>query len=110
MIAYIVTAAISVSAGVLGMGIWCGLRDYAAEIERDKAEELRDMALERMDDAFRDYVDERRKRLEAEQAHAALADKHNLALAKLEAIRNIPNNGKKPNGGLAKAQRIAGKV
>ena len=56
------------------------------------------------------YATERRKRLDAEQAHTDLADKHNLALGKLEAIRSIPNNGKKPNGGLLKAQRIAGAV
>lgn len=47
---------------------------------------------------------------DAERAHTDLADKHNLALGKLEAIRSIPNNGKKPNGGLLKAQRIAGAV
>lgn len=34
MIAYIVTAAISVSAGVLGMGMWCGRKHMtAARIE-----------------------------------------------------------------------------
>ena len=46
--------------------------------------------------------------LTARQAHNDLADKHNATLERLEAIRAIPNNGKKPNGGLLKAQRIAG--
>ena len=96
MLWHLVTAVISVSAGVIGMGMWCGRKHIAALSERDRARI--------------DYATERRKRLEAEQAHTDLADKHNLTLGKLEAIRSIPNNGKKPNGGLAKAQRIAGAV
>ena len=46
--------------------------------------------------------------LTARQAHNDLADKHNATLERLQRIQSIPNNGKKPNGGLLKAQRIAG--
>lgn len=46
--------------------------------------------------------------LTARQAHTDLADKHNATLERLQRIQSIPNNGKKPNGGLLKAQRIAG--
>ena len=70
----------------------------------------RDIATSAYDAAYTNYATERRKRLDAEQAHTDLADKHNLALGKLEAIRSIPNHVKKPNGGLLKAQRIAGAV
>lgn len=110
MIAYIVTAAISVSAGVLGMGMWCGRSLSSALNERDRARI--------------DYATERRKRLEAEQALTdmeaqkdrihdlltAVSSESNAYLVKLERIAAIPNNGKKPNGGLLKAQRIAGAV
>lgn len=37
MIAYIATAAISVSAGVLSMGMWCGRSLSSALNERDRA-------------------------------------------------------------------------
>lgn len=108
MIAYIVTAAISVSAGVLGMGMWCGRKHIAALSERDRARI--------------DYATERRKRIEAEHALTdmeaqkdrihdlltAVSSESNAYLVRLEQIAAIPNNSKKPNGGLAKAQRIAG--
>lgn len=68
MLYYLVTAAISVSAGVIGMGMFCGRRHMNALSERDRARI--------------DYATERRKRLEAEQAHTDLADKHNVLLAK----------------------------
>lgn len=94
---------LGVSLGVLGMGAWCG-----TALQRVRGQ--RDYYHDQTERLAQDYATERRKRLEAEQAHTDLADKHNLALDKLEAIRSIPNNGKKPNGGLLKAQRIAGKV
>ena len=124
MIAYIATAAISVSAGVLSMGMRCGRSLSSALNERDRARidyatERRkrleaEQARDEIDIACKHWMSENTQlhaRLkEAEQAHTDLADKHNLTLGKLEAIRSIPNNGKKPNGGLAKAQRIAGAV
>ena len=110
MLWYLVPAVISSSAGVIGMGMWCSASIDRMRRERDEWK----AGYNGLDNALckcqTDYATERRKRLDAEQAHTDLADKHNLALGKLEAIRSIPNNGKKPNGGLLKAQRIAGAV
>ncbi len=50
----------------------------------------------------------RKERNEARDAHATLANKHNAMLKRMARIMALPNNGKHPNGGLLKAQRIAG--
>lgn len=96
MIAYIITAAISVSAGVLGMGMWCGRSLSSALNERDRARidyatERRkrleaEQARDEIDIACKHWMSENTQlhaRLkEAEQAHTDLADKHNVLLAK----------------------------
>ena len=86
MLWHLVTAVISVSAGVIGMGMFCGRKHMTTLSERDRAridyaterrkrleaEQARDeidiTTLSERDRARIDYATERRKRLEAEQA------------------------------------------
>jgi len=100
MIAYIATAAISVSAGVLGMGMWCGRSLSSALNERDRARidyatERRkrleaEQARDEIDIACKHWMSENTQlhaRLkEAEQAHTDLADKHNCTNARIENV------------------------
>lgn len=100
MIAYIATAAISVSAGVLSMGMWCGRSLSSALNERDRARidyatERRkrleaEQARDEIDIACKHWMSENTQlhaRLkEAEQAHTDLADKHNCTNARIENV------------------------
>jgi hypothetical protein len=100
MIAYIATAAISVSAGVLGMGMWCGRKHMTTLSERDRARidyatERRkrleaEQARDEIDIACKHWMSENTQlhaRLkEAEQAHTDLADKHNCTNARIENV------------------------
>ena len=100
MIAYIATAAISVSAGVLSMGMRCGRSLSSALNERDRARidyatERRkrleaEQARDEIDIACKHWMSENTQlhaRLkEAEQAHTDLADKHNCTNARIENV------------------------
>ena len=102
MLYYLVTAVISTSAGVIGMGMFCARKVNEAEEDLNDAVALKDAAIDDRDNRDRllakcqtDYATERRKRLEAEQAHTDLADKHNATLDRIESaitlIDSIPH-------------------
>lgn len=96
MLWHLVTAVISVSAGVIGMGMFCGRKHMTTLSERDRARidyayERRkrleaEQARDEIDIACKHWMSENTQlhaRLkEAEQAHTDLADKHNILLAK----------------------------
>lgn len=100
MLWHLVTAVISVSAGVIGMGMWCGRKHIAALSERDRARidyatERRkrleaEQARDEIDIACKHWMSENTQlhaRLkEAEQAHTDLADKHNCTNARIENV------------------------
>ena len=89
MLYYLVTAVISVSAGVIGMGMWCGAAVERLREQRDRdaeqwsrEKEACHSLIDAADNIAADYATERRKRLDAEQAHALLSEKHASLLEK----------------------------
>lgn len=74
------------SAGVLGMGMWCSASLMKEIAKRRAVVDDLEEAIDQRDKALTDYATERRKRLEAEQAHTDLADKYNCTLDRIENV------------------------